>query len=322
MFITKKHIPRRTFLRGAGVALALAVARFDDSRRRRRWQRRRPIPRPASPASLFRTAWRPDGGCRKGAVRANRSPRPEARLRVSDDHEAARAVPRSGHDHERAVVQIGRAASGRDRRRSLGGGRIPVRRTSRRRPPARTSTTAPPSIRSSRRRSGRRRCCLRSSWASRTRAPIRATAAKAIAAPTPTPFPGRRRRSRSDGAQSAGGVRAPVRRWRHSRGARRAPGAGPQHSRFGDAEPGPVQAGSRSGRPARDSTNIATDIREIERRLEIAKKASAEVRTDGVVVPTGVPESFDEHVKLQFDLQRWLSRPTSRACPRFSMPAI
>ncbi len=48
----------------------------------------------------------------------------------------------------------------------------------------------------------------------------------------------------------------------------------------------------------------AEDIREIERRLAIAKKASGTISLDGVVVPTGVPESFDEHVKLHFDLQR------------------
>ncbi len=45
------------------------------------------------------------------------------------------------------------------------------------------------------------------------------------------------------------------------------------------------------------------DIREIERRLDIAKKASGMVSSEGVVVPSGVPESFDEHVKLHFDLQ-------------------
>ena len=46
----------------------------------------------------------------------------------------------------------------------------------------------------------------------------------------------------------------------------------------------------------------AEDIREIERRLEIAKKASGTVSTEGVIVPSGVPESFDEHVKLHSDL--------------------
>ena len=42
------------------------------------------------------------------------------------------------------------------------------------------------------------------------------------------------------------------------------------------------------------------DVREIERRLVIAAKASTEAPTTDV--PFGVPESFDAHVKLQFDL--------------------
>jgi hypothetical protein len=44
----------------------------------------------------------------------------------------------------------------------------------------------------------------------------------------------------------------------------------------------------------------AEDIREIERRLELAAKASADTPSAGV--PAGVPEAFDEHIKLQFDL--------------------
>ena len=59
--------------------------------------------------------------------------------------------------------------------------------------------------------------------------------------------------------------------------------------------------------PAADKVRVNeyTDaVREIERRLEIAKKASGTVpNNEGIVVPTGVPESFDEHIKLQFDLQ-------------------
>ncbi len=46
-----------------------------------------------------------------------------------------------------------------------------------------------------------------------------------------------------------------------------------------------------------------TDIREIERRLELARKSSGQADTNGFVAPVGVPESFDEHVKLHFDLQ-------------------
>lgn len=42
------------------------------------------------------------------------------------------------------------------------------------------------------------------------------------------------------------------------------------------------------------------DVREIERRLEIA--ATASTNTPDIPIPYGVPESFDEHIKLQFDL--------------------
>jgi hypothetical protein len=43
------------------------------------------------------------------------------------------------------------------------------------------------------------------------------------------------------------------------------------------------------------------DVREIERRLQIAAKATAVVPTE-TSLPVGVPESFDEHIKLHFDL--------------------
>ncbi len=46
-----------------------------------------------------------------------------------------------------------------------------------------------------------------------------------------------------------------------------------------------------------------TDIREIERRLALAKKSTGAADANGFVAPAGVPESFDEHVKLHFDLQ-------------------
>lgn len=42
------------------------------------------------------------------------------------------------------------------------------------------------------------------------------------------------------------------------------------------------------------------DVREIERRLEIAMTKSDAV--PAIAVPFGVPESFDDHIKLQFDL--------------------
>ncbi len=47
--------------------------------------------------------------------------------------------------------------------------------------------------------------------------------------------------------------------------------------------------------------DYAEHVREIERRLQIAMKAST-VAPENMAVPAGVPQSFDEHIKLQFDL--------------------
>src|SRR5262247_3065065 len=47
--------------------------------------------------------------------------------------------------------------------------------------------------------------------------------------------------------------------------------------------------------------DYAQNVREIERRLDIAMKASS-VAPENIEVPVGVPQTFDEHVKLQFDL--------------------
>jgi len=59
---------------------------------------------------------------------------------------------------------------------------------------------------------------------------------------------------------------------------------------------------SESSAPDRARLDNYTDnVREIERRLQIAMKASAVAPTD-MAVPVGVPQTFDEHIKLQFDL--------------------
>jgi hypothetical protein len=47
--------------------------------------------------------------------------------------------------------------------------------------------------------------------------------------------------------------------------------------------------------------NYTENVREIERRLQIAMKASGVERAD-LTVPIGVPQTFDEHIKMQFDL--------------------
>jgi len=55
--------------------------------------------------------------------------------------------------------------------------------------------------------------------------------------------------------------------------------------------------------PSNDKERLGSyleDVREIERRLQLAAKASTDVPS--VDVPFGVPESFDDHIKLMFDL--------------------
>jgi len=47
--------------------------------------------------------------------------------------------------------------------------------------------------------------------------------------------------------------------------------------------------------------DYAENVREIERRLQIAMKASTVAPAD-LSVPVGVPQTFDEHIKIQFDL--------------------
>ena len=60
----------------------------------------------------------------------------------------------------------------------------------------------------------------------------------------------------------------------------------------------------KSQASASDKTRLddfAENVREIERRLQIAMKASS-VAPSEMGVPVGVPQTFDEHIKLQFDL--------------------
>jgi hypothetical protein len=50
----------------------------------------------------------------------------------------------------------------------------------------------------------------------------------------------------------------------------------------------------------RTITQYTDEIREIERRIQIAVRASSEVPE--IPLPTGIPESFDEHIRLHFDM--------------------
>ena len=67
---------------------------------------------------------------------------------------------------------------------------------------------------------------------------------------------------------------------------------------------GPKIAGLRKEFGPGDRVRLddyAENIREIERRLEIARNASS-VAPENLDVPVGIPQSFDLHIKLQFDL--------------------
>ena len=84
MFITKKHLSRRLFLRGAGVAVGLPLLDCHDSRHRPHWRKRRPMPTPHMgfiyfPHGAIMDHWTPatEGiglrDCRRSSNRSNRS---------------------------------------------------------------------------------------------------------------------------------------------------------------------------------------------------------------------------------------------------------
>ena len=198
------------------------------------------------------------------------------------------------------LVAVGRAAARRDRRRPLGRRRLSVRRTSRRRPPAPTSTAARRSTRSSPSRSVRTRCCRRCSSRSRIRARTRATAAKATAAPTRTRSRGQRRRGRcrwkSIRRSCSSACSATAARRRSAPRAR----AGPQHPRF---DHGQRWRASRRRRRRPIAARLDQYSRMCVRSSGACRSRRRRRRTRRPsTMPFGVPESFDEHIKLQFDL--------------------
>jgi hypothetical protein len=76
-----------------------------------------------------------------------------------------------------------------------------------------------------------------------------------------------------------------------------------EHSRLGDAVHQRSQAIARRRRSG-PACRLPEDVREIERRIQKieAQNASGEARAIPGA-PIGVPDSYDEHVKLMFDMQ-------------------
>ena len=116
MFITKRAIPRRTFLHGAGVTLALPLLEAMIPAATA-WRRRRSGAKPRFvgvfyPHGMAPGYWEPE---KEGAL-------PE---KLPVHHGTAREGERSDDRHQRPLVEVGRAAGGNDRLRSLGRRGIP-----------------------------------------------------------------------------------------------------------------------------------------------------------------------------------------------------
>ena len=292
MFITKKHMSRRTILRGAGATLALPLLEAMI---------------PASTA-LAQTAATPKPrfvGCfvPHGAAPGYWVPehRRQTGRGASLQLETAGTVRESDRDHERPAFPLGRTASGRDGRRPLGGRGVSVRQQTQ----------------EDRRRGRVRGHHHRSDHRAKDRRGEPDAVHAAGGRGPGREFEQLRRglqlhlhqhhllvvadRSAADGAESAGGVRAHVRRRQHRRAARRAAQAGPQHSGLADGQRLPPSQPKSAPATATGWTSTPRTSARSSAGWHIAMKASTVAPTD-MSVPVGVPQTFDEHIKLQFDL--------------------
>ena len=127
MFLTKKHLARRTFLRGAGITLALPLL---DSM----IPAQTPLGKTAAhPKTRFTGIFVPHGAAPGWWVPEAGGPgEPKSQPGDKDFKYPMILQPlepfrRSDGDPERPVVEIGRASAGPDRCGSLGGRRLPMR---------------------------------------------------------------------------------------------------------------------------------------------------------------------------------------------------
>ena len=304
MFITKRHIPRRTFLKGAGAALALPLLEAMVPAGTLLAQTA------AAPAkSRFVGIFFPHGMGPGYWV-------PEAEGALTEMPyilESLKNVKDQTVGHERPVVEVGRTAGRHDRFGSLGGRGVPDgqqaaqdRRLRRHgwQPDDRSADRAedrpgqPDAVAAAGLRGSeleleqlRRRVQL---LLHELDLVGRSAAVRKSGRHHPADEPA------ADGAQPAGRLRASVRQRRDARAARRATEPEPEHSGFGARRAG--QPARTPSAPATAGPSISTrdEIREIERRLQIAAKASTNVPE--MALPSGIPEQFDDHIKLHFDL--------------------
>ena len=308
MFITKKHLSRRTVLRGMGAAVALPLLDVDgagaDAAARRRRRRRRAASsciemvhgsrrqHPVRHRQALVDARRPTGADFEFTtiLKPLEPFREYLTVVTQTDLRARRSVVapnEEGADHFRSSAVFLTAAHPKQTEGSdIRSGHVD-------RPALRAAATA------------RTRRCRRSSWASRTSIQSGTCGFNyscvylgtiSWSSPT-TPLPMTHR--------SAHGVREPVRRRRHAgRIARRGRTRQPQHPRRHHARSRPAAARPRRAATAAGSTTTSrTSARSsgASRRSSYNNASGAERELPAA--PIGVPDSWEEHVKLMFDLQ-------------------
>ena len=240
MFITKKHISRRTFLRGTGGAIVALP--FLDSMVPAQTPLQEHGREPEDAVRLLlRAARRDDGQVDAGDGRQ--------RLRVHRDPEAARAVPRAGERDQRPGASVCRRCG---RRGCLGGrqshprgGGVPDRRGSRARS-ARASRRVGGPGGGEAHRTGHSAAVARA-VDRRSRARLRGVVQLRLPQLDLVEVADR---SAADAEQPSAGVREAVRRRRDRRRAPRAAAGIAKPARFGDGTGRDAAERSAGGRPA------------------------------------------------------------------------
>ena len=312
-FLTKKHISRRTILRGAGAMLALPLLDAMVPARTAL----------AQTAARAEAALRRPASCRTGWRRATGCPRRRARSRreLPFNWKPLEPFRESDGDPQRPALAVGRTAARRRPAPITGWPRRSCARRSRRRRPAPTSTPARRSTRSSRRRSARENLMPSMQLAvedpgansSNCGEGYSCTYTNTISWASPT-------LAAADGAEPAGGVRADVRRRQHRRAARGAPQARPEHPRFADRQPqAPAQ------RRQRDRPRAPRRLHR-ERARDRAPAADRDEGVDGGArehrrCRSACRRPSTSTSSCSSTCWRWRSRPTSPASARCSSRA-
>ncbi len=242
-FITKKHLPRRTFLRGMGVTVALPLL---DSM----LPAQTPLGKTAAaPKSRFCGIYVPHGATMDKWTPAQEG----AGFRIHGIPEAARKTARSRLHHEQPGPSIGQRRGIGCRRGSRPfGRRLPQRRASGERFGARRHDVGPgagPAHRSGHAAAIARIGHRRSRIELRLRLRLRLFQHHLLA---------HAHASAAHGEQSAGGVRASLRRWNQFGAAPVAQEAGPQHPRFGYRQSRPAAGHARPERPRPPHASTST----------------------------------------------------------------